>query len=350
MSQENSSHIVVVDDDPTVLESVFTLLSGFGYTVTPFNNGADAIGVIEEQVVDVVLTDIIMPDYSGLDLLEGIRKSAPEIPVILMTAYADLDVAVEAIKKGAYDFIAKPFKSEYLKYVVGRAINHSMLSHTEKNYKLLLEKTVKEKMREVSELSREIIQRFTSVAEFRDTDTGAHIERIGIYCGKIAEELGMSNEYIEQITLASSLHDIGKIGIPDSILLKPSSLTKEEFEIMKTHTTIGARMFADSSHPFFQMAESIALNHHEKWDGTGYPRGLKGEDIPLEGRIVIICDQYDALMSKRPYKAAIEHEEAFRIITEGSERANPTQYEPKVLKAFEKVAPTFEAVYFMHQD
>ena len=161
----------------------------------------------------------------------------------------------------------------------------------------------------------------------------------------------MPTDFIDTIAYASTLHDIGKIGIQDNILLKPGPLTTEEFEIMKSHTTIGEKMLSGSSHKVIQMASKIALTHHERWDGTGYPMGLQGNDIPIEGRLVIICDQYDALRSKRPYQLPLNHEEAFKIITEGDGRTIPEHFDPYVLKAFIEVAPVFfEEIYNTHKD
>jgi response regulator RpfG family c-di-GMP phosphodiesterase len=203
---------------------------------------------------------------------------------------------------------------------------------------------------EIDALNKEIILRLTTAAEFRDTDTGAHIARIGFYAKEIAGVLNMPDDFIEAITYASTLHDIGKIGIPDEILLKSRSLTPEEDKIMRTHTVLGEKMLSGSSHPLLQLAASIALNHHERWDGTGYPRGLKGKDIPIEGRIVIICDEYDALMSKRPYKSPVSHKETVNIITNGDGRTMPEHFDPDVLNAFKKITRQFEEIYHKSQD
>ncbi|MBI5665007.1 MAG: response regulator [Nitrospirae bacterium] len=347
---QNNRLIVIVDDDPYVLESVSRLLVESGHHTISCRSGEDAVVQVLRNAVDLILTDIKMPGISGIELLDKIHAIYPKMPVILMTGYAELDIAIDAIKRGAFDFIIKPYNPDYLLHTIVKAARHVELLQVEEDYKHRLEETVRSQTQEIFNLSREVIRRLTAVAEFRDVETGAHISRIGLYASKIAEAMNLPIDFIDAITYSSTLHDIGKIGIPDNILLKPGQFTYDEFEIMKAHTTIGANILADSSHSMIQMGSSIALTHHERWDGSGYPRGLSGTDIPIEGRITIICDQYDALMSKRPYKPPLDHKEVVDIITEGDGRTSPGHFDPQVLKAFKKLAPAFKEIFRTHQD
>jgi HD-GYP domain-containing protein (c-di-GMP phosphodiesterase class II)/CHASE2 domain-containing sensor protein len=227
----------------------------------------------------------------------------------------------------------------------------------EHQYERKLEDTISEKTQELSQalvminnMNNEMIMRLTAAAESKDDHTGKHISRIGIYAGKVAEVLSMPSDFIEKVTLASAMHDIGKIGIPDQILMKPGELSCEEFEVIKNHTTIGARILSGSVHPMIQMSSTIALYHHERWDGTGYPKRLKESEIPVEARIIMICDIYDALRSKRPYKLALDHKQAFRIITEGDVKTTPDYFDPDVLHAFIQISPIFEEIFNKYHD
>src|SRR4030065_1130908 len=282
MSSENKASILAVDDNTFFLDAVRFILEGEMYDVVACTDPEEAVREFKEKRFDIVLTDIKMPKITGIELLETLHGLNSEIPVLLLTAYPELGVAVDAVKKDAFDFIIKPFEPEYLVHTVRKAGNHSRLIQMEKNYKIQLEEDVRKRTQELADaftivknLNMEIVQRLTVVSEFRDEDTGEHIKRIGYYSGMIAEELGMPKDYVETITLASTMHDIGKIGIPDNVLLKPGPLTPEEWAVMKTHTTIGERMLLGSSQNALRMAGDIALFSHERWGGTGFPNWVK---------------------------------------------------------------------------
>jgi len=349
--------ILVVDDERQVLGVTARMLQAKGYRTIACDNGFSALERIGVEQADVVLTDFHMPAMSGIDLLGELKAMGHQAPLVLMTGQADVDMAIEAVRLGVFEIITKPVQSDGLVAVIERALRIRRKQASEKKYRFQLEETVQVRTRELSEalrltksMSGELIRRLTAIAEFRDTDTGRHISRIGLYCNKLAEVLGHTPEFVESITFASSMHDIGKVAIPDYILLKRGPLTPEEYGIMKTHTEIGRRLLEGSEFPVIRLAASVALNHHEQYNGGGYPRGLRGEDIPREGRIVMISDQYDALRSERAYKQGMSHRDAYRVITTGEGRTRREQFDPAVFEVFADIAPLFDEIYETHRD
>ncbi|MBF0607296.1 MAG: response regulator [Magnetococcales bacterium] len=349
--------ILYVEDDKQIREDTRKFLLRFFETVECATNGQEGLDKYRPGLFDIVISDIRMPHVNGIEMVRGIKKINKHQKIIVISAHDEAHYLMELINLGVHSFLLKPLDVQHLLEVLSETVDYLWYSKLEQTYKKMLESSVdkktfelKETKRAIKNLTDELLQRLISAAEHKDSDTGEHIVRIGLYSKRLAQELGMSQEFIEAIGFASPLHDIGKIGIPDSVLLKQGRLTEEEFETMKTHSAIGASILSGSSHANIQMAESIALCHHERMDGSGYPAGLRGESIPIEARIVIICDQYDALVMKRPYKPAFEHKKAVEIITKGDGRTLPAHFDPNVLGAFARIAGDLDAIYNENKD
>lgn len=284
--------ILIVDDEPANLKVMREVL-GSQYRMSFAKSGAAALALLEKEQPKLILLDIMMPDMNGFEVCE-ILKSTPKlshIPVIFVTALGDESDEFKGFELGAVDYITKPISPAIVR---ARVKTHLSLVQAE----------------QLKQAHVDLVNRLGRAAEYKDTDTGEHIARMSQYSKLLALEFGMDEHQAELLRQAAPMHDVGKIGIPDAILLKPGRLTPEEFDHMKQHAVIGAQILANSSSALLQLAHKLALEHHEKWDGSGYPHGLKGEQISVEGRIVAIADVFDALTSKRPYKEAWSVEEA----------------------------------------
>jgi putative two-component system response regulator len=339
--------ILVIDDDDHHRRLMEILLRTDGYQVDVAANGADARRCITQQRPDLILLDIMLPDTNGYDLtkqLKADRDTAP-IPVIMITALSERDARLRGLEAGAEDFLIKPVDRTLLSVRVRNLLNiknyHDLLRH----HNRLLEREIDAKTQQVRQHCLETVLTLTRAAEYRDESTGNHVNRISHYTATLAERLGMDGDFRDQIFYASPMHDIGKLAIPDHILLKPAPLTPNEWEIMKTHTTLGREILNGNNSPYLTMAAEIAMYHHEYWDGSGYPTGRSGTAIPLSARIMGICDVYDTLRSKRPYKKPHTHDEAVAAIMSGDERASPDKFDPEVLSSFVSCQGEFAQIY-----
>lgn len=352
MQVEDRKKVLIVDDSDVNLRLISILLKNNGFHYELAHNGIEALEKTKEFPPDLIMLDIMMPEMDGYEVCRRLKAdpSTQNIPVIMVTALSDKDSRIEGLKAGANDFITKPFDSAELMLRTKNLLKVREFENLLQKHNELLEEEVKKKTYELKESYIDTIYRLTKVAEYKDENTAAHIKRAGYFSAVIARNLGWSDDKITDITYAAPMHDIGKVGIPSEILLKPGKLNKQEFELMKTHTIIGENILKGSISNIIQMAARIAISHHERWDGLGYPMGLKGEAIPLEGRIYNICDQYDALRSTRPYKKAFTHKEAIRIITEGDGRTMPQHFDPQVLNAFKEAVEEFDRIFETHRE
>lgn len=351
----SSAKILIIDDEPVNIKVARKYLREAGYQNCDATvDSTSAVTRIRADKPDLVLLDLIMPTIDGLEILKSIRADRElfQTPIIVLTAADDRTLKLAALELGANDFLTKPVDPTDLLPRLRNVLSVKAYQDHLRNYARELERQVQERTAELEASRLEVIYCLGRAAEYRDNDTGKHVIRVGRYVGVIARGMGLDEEQVRLLEHAAPLHDMGKIGIPDSILLKPGKLDENEIRIMRrhaeygcnivstinrepsqeyiSHTAFGAEFMHQNCSPILRVASVIALSHHEKWDGSGYPFGLKGEEIPLEGRITAVADVFDALGTKRPYKAALPVDECFQIM----EQNRGTHFDPRVLDAF----------------
>ena len=331
-----AARILIVDDQPSNVLLLEGMLQEEDYTACrSITDSRQVLPVFLEYQPDLILLDLQMPYLTGFEVMKQLRAYIPPgdfLPILMLTADITAESKRQALAEGAMDFLTKPFDATEVLLRIRNLLQTRMLHLQLQNQNQLLEQKVRERTAELEETQNEILERLALAAEYRDDDTGEHTKRVGQMAAQIAQALGLPEPEVELIGRAALLHDVGKIAIPDSILLKPGKLSPDEFSNMKTHTTLGAKMLSGGRFALLQLAEEIARTHHERWDGTGY-LGLQGDNIPVAGRIVAVADVFDALTNERPYKQAWPRSEAIEEI----QRQSGRQFDAHVVDAFLKI-------------
>ena len=350
------ARILIVDDHQANLDLLEAVLGAAGYTNLSTTSDPRTVETLHRsRRFDLIPLDIRMPFLDGFQVMAHLAKIDRDdyLPILVLTAQTDAVTQRRALECGAKDFVTKPFEAADVLLRVRNMLEVRKLYNERRSQNEILEAKVlertlalEERNRQLSHARIEVIRRLARVGEYRDNETGFHVLRMSRSCHRLALAAGIDAATAEQILHASQMHDLGKIGIPDGILLKPGRLDPDEMAIMRTHSTIGASVFDDTDDDLLLMARSIALTHHEKWDGSGYPRGLKGTDIPIEGRISAICDVFDALMSERPYKKGwpLDQAVAFMIENAGS------HFDPELVVKFQEILPEILAIQAEFRD
>lgn len=341
--QHNLCRIFIIDDQPANLKLLDKMLRGQGYeSLVLVSDPREVITRYQAARPDLILLDINMPHLDGYQVMEQLKALNDPLlpPIVILTAQQSKDYLLRALASGARDFVSKPFDRNELLMRVRNLLDAQLAHRVLHNQKDVLEQMVRERTEELQHTRLQVVQRLGMAAEYRDEETGSHILRMSHICALLAKQVGWSDNQCDLILNASPMHDIGKIGIPDTILLKPGRFEPEEWEIMKRHAAIGAKLLGGDNSDLMRMAREIAYTHHEKWDGSGYPNGLVGGDIPMAGRIAALADVFDALTSVRPYKKAWTVEAAVELIRENSGK----HFDPSLVEIFLRELPRIVAI------
>lgn len=341
--------ILIVDDQMTNILLLESILRNSGYTQIHYTQDpTQVVSLVKELNPDLICLDIRMPKINGFQVMGQLKVIQKDVflPILVLTSEEDRETRLRALESGAKDFLHKPFDKVEVLMRIHNLLEVSLLNRTILVQKETLEETVRVRTQQLKETQLEIVHRLAQAAEHRDNETGSHVIRMSHYALVLGQACGMSEEECDTLFHATPMHDVGKLGIPDRVLLKPGKLDADEWEIMKQHTVIGAKLLANSQSPVLQMGELIALTHHERWDGSGYPHQLAGEDIPLVGRICAVADVFDALTSQRCYKDPWPLEETLEEIRSLS----GLQFDPRLIEVFEEFLPVILGIQRAHAD
>ncbi len=339
-NDRNSSKVLIVDDEKYICTAISRWLQPEGYECLLAHSYNEAVTCLKEHNFDLLISDINMPGKSGIELLRTVKEEYPQLAVLMATAVDERSVAIHSLELGAFGYMIKPFDKNEFIINVATALERRRLSIKSQEYERRLEQEVRDRTNDIRSREEEIALRLVWASEYRDDDTGEHIRRIGMFASILAQALQYPSKFVDDIRVAAPMHDVGKIGVSDNILLKPAKLTTEEFEIVKKHTIIGSEILGGSDIPLLQLASNISLSHHEKWDGSGYPQGISGKDINEAARIVAIADVYDALSYDRVYRKAFPLEAVLEIMHEGKGK----HFDPEIFDCFLEVLPDFRQV------
>ncbi|MCP4076988.1 MAG: response regulator [Gammaproteobacteria bacterium] len=351
-----ANKILIVDDEPLIRQEVRECLTDENYDCAEAGNANEGLRqILRDPEIAVVITDLQMPGQTGLEMISQARSELPSsrfVEYIVITGHGGYTESIDALRLNVFDFIKKPINADNVVHVVNKAFELTTLRVSDFHFKQALTSDVEAKKVEINLLIhnlkqsyRESLECLAVAAEFKDPETGSHIRRIGEYSALLAAEYGWNKDKQDLIRIAAPLHDVGKIGVPENILHKSGSLSQDEVKIMQNHPLNGYQILSNSQQPVMTMAAQIALCHHERWDGTGYPQQIRGQEIPIEAQITAIADIYDALRSERPYKPPLDHNEVVSILINGDGRTMPAHFNPELLAMFKDVAKGFSEIY-----